>query len=344
VTDLLLASIPSPSQGVWFIGPVPVRAYALCIILGVVVACWLTSRRWVARGGVSTEVFDLAVWAVPFGIIGARLYHVITDYQLFFGPGRSWVDMFKIWQGGLGIWGAVALGALGAWIGSRRMGIRLGAFADAAAPGIVLAQAIGRWGNYFNQELFGRPTTLPWGLEIDIAHRPDGYLSSLTFHPTFLYECLWCVGVALVVIWADKRFTLGYGQAFYVYVIGYTIGRGWIEHLRIDPAHHIAGFRLNDWVSLGVCLLFVALLVVSRRRHPGREPSVYLPGREPATVAVAATEAAADHEADGPGADDQAADHQPIAADEPTAAGEPEPIGSGEQPAGDEQARPTPRE
>jgi prolipoprotein diacylglyceryl transferase len=282
MTSVLLASIPSPSQGVWHLGPIPLRAYAFCIMLGIIVAVWVTTRRWVARGGASTEVFDLAMWAVPFGIVGARLYHVITDYELFFGPGRHWVDMFKIWQGGLGIWGAVALGALGAWIGARRMGIRLTAFADAAAPGILLAQAIGRWGNYFNQELFGGPTTLPWGLRIDVVHRPVDYLTTTTFHPTFLYECLWCIGVALVVVWADRRFTLGHGRAFFLYVIGYTIGRGWIEHLRVDPAHRIGPLRLNDWVSLLVCLLFLVIFLVSRRRRPGRESSVYLPGREPA--------------------------------------------------------------
>ena len=294
MTDVLLASIPSPSQGVWHLGPVPLRAYAFCIMLGVVVAVWVTTRRWVSRGGASTEVFDLAMWAVPFGIVGARLYHVITDYQLFFGAGRDWVDIFRIWEGGLGIWGAVALGALGAWIGARRMGIRLPAFADAAAPGIVLAQAIGRWGNYFNQELFGRPTTLPWGLEIDLVHRPAAYLTTTTFHPTFLYECLWCIGVALLVVWADRRFTLGHGQAFFLYVIGYTIGRAWIEHLRIDPAHLIGPFRLNDYVSVGVCLLFVAIFVVSRRRHPERESSVYLPGREPAQPSAEAAQPSAE--------------------------------------------------
>ena len=281
-------------------------------MLGVVVAVWVTTRRWVARGGASTEVFDLAMWAVPSGIVGARLYHVITDYQLFFGAGRDWTDMFKIWQGGLGIWGAVALGALGAWIGARRMGIRLTAFADAAAPGILLAQAVGRWGNYFNQELFGRPTTLPWGLEIDVVHRPVAYLGTATFHPTFLYECLWCIGVAVVVVWADRRFTLGHGRAFFLYVIGYTIGRAWIEHLRIDPAHQIGPFRLNDYVSVGVCLLFVAIFWVSRCRHPGRESSVYLPGREP----VLASADAADHSA----ASDAPADAPPAAAGDPAPA------------------------
>jgi phosphatidylglycerol---prolipoprotein diacylglyceryl transferase len=313
MTGVLLASIPSPSQGVWHLGPIPLRAYAFCIMLGIVVAVWVTTRRWVARGGASTDVFDLAMWAVPFGIVGARLYHVITDYELFFGPGRHWVDMFKIWQGGLGIWGAVALGALGAWIGARRMGIRLTAFADAAAPGILLAQAIGRWGNYFNQELFGGPTTLPWGLRIDVVHRPVDYLTTTTFHPTFLYECLWCIAVALVVVWADRRFTLGHGRAFFLYVIGYTIGRGWIEHLRVDPAHHIGPLRLNDWVSLLVCLLFVAIFLVSRRRHPGREASVYLPGREPAPAGPVPPSA-------DPGSAADADDPAPPALDSPASA------------------------
>ncbi|MBO4275836.1 prolipoprotein diacylglyceryl transferase family protein, partial [Microbispora triticiradicis] len=193
----LLASIPSPSQGVWNLGPIPIRAYALCIVLGVVVAVWIGERRWRARGGAPGTVTDLAVWAVPFGLVGGRLYHVITDWQIYFGsdaPKRP-IDALFIWEGGLGIWGAIALGALGVWIACRRRGISFTAVADTLAPGVAVAQAIGRWGNYFNQELFGGPTDLPWGLEIEPGH-PGTVPGATTYHPTFLYESLWDLALA----------------------------------------------------------------------------------------------------------------------------------------------------
>ncbi len=272
-----LAYIPSPSSGVIDLGPIPLRGYAFCIIIGVFVAVWYHGRRWVARGGQVGTVADIAVWAVPFGLVGGRLYHVITDYQLYFGEGEDWVDAFKIWQGGLGIWGAIALGALGAWIGCRRRGIPMPAYADALAPGIALAQAIGRWGNWFNQELFGKATDLPWALKID-ADSDTGTLAG-TYHPTFLYESLWCVGVALLVIWADRRFTLGHGRAFALYVAAYTVGRFWIEYLRVDDAHEVLGLRLNNWTSIVVFLAAVAYMVISARHSPGREAVV-----EPAAV------------------------------------------------------------
>jgi prolipoprotein diacylglyceryl transferase len=268
----IAASIPSPSRGVWYLGPFPVRAYALCILAGIVVAIWLGERRWRARGGAPGVVSDLAVWAVPFGIIGGRLYHVITDAELYFTPGADPWNAFKIWDGGLGIWGAVLLGGVGAAIGARRAGVSLAVFADAVAPGIVLAQGMGRWGNWFNQELFGRPTTLPWGLAIDPTHRPAGYGGYATFQPTFVYESLWCVGVAALVIWADRRFSLGHGRVFALYVAAYTVGRAWIEYLRIDDAHRLLGLRLNDWTSLVVFTGAVAYFVISDRRHPGRDP------------------------------------------------------------------------
>ncbi|MEZ3178556.1 prolipoprotein diacylglyceryl transferase [Streptomyces pimonensis] len=266
-----LAYIPSPSSGVLYIGPVPLRGYAFCIIIGVFVAVWLGNKRWIARGGRAGTVADIAVWAVPFGLIGGRLYHVITDYQLYFSEGRDWVDAFKIWEGGLGIWGAIAFGALGAWIGCRRRGIPLPAYADAVAPGIALAQAIGRWGNWFNQELYGRSTDLPWALEITSS--TDGRVPG-TYHPTFLYESLWCVGVALLVIWAGRRFELGHGRAFALYVAGYCAGRFWIEYMRVDEAHHIFGLRLNNWTALLVFLLAVLYIVLSARKRPGREDVV----------------------------------------------------------------------
>lgn len=270
----LLAYIPSPSQGVWHLGPIPIRAYALCIITGIIVAIWMGERRYVARGGSPGTVADVAVWAVPFGIIGGRLYHLVTSWQPYFGAGGHPLNAFKIWNGGLGIWGAVALGGVGAWIACRRMGIPLAPLADAIAPGILVAQAIGRWGNWFNQELFGRPTTLPWGLEIDLAHRPVGYEQYATFQPTFLYESLWMLVVAAFLLWADKRFRMGHGRVFGLYVALYTFGRIWWELLRIDDANHILGVRVNVWVAVLVCAGSIVWLVRSARRHPGREEVV----------------------------------------------------------------------
>ncbi|GAA4954026.1 prolipoprotein diacylglyceryl transferase [Yinghuangia aomiensis] len=271
-----LAYIPSPSRGVIHLGPLPLRGYALCIIIGVVIAIWLGERRWAARGGRHGTVMDIAVWAVPFGLIGGRLYHVFTTPEPYFGKDGDPLQAFAIWKGGLGIWGAILLGGVGAWIACRRRGIPLPAMADAIAPGIVLAQAVGRWGNWFNQELYGKRTDLPWALKIDAAHSPDGVAG--TFHPTFLYESLWCIGVALLVLWADKRFTLGHGRAFALYVAAYTVGRFWFEYLRIDEAEHVLGMRLNNWTSILVFLGAVAYIVVSARKRPGREAPETLRG------------------------------------------------------------------
>ena len=269
---MLLASIPSPDQGSWNLGPIPLRGYALAIILGIVVAIWLGNKRYVARGGQPGLITDIALWAVPFGIVGGRIYHVLSDWQIYFGPdGRGLVAALRIWDGGLGIWGAVAFGALGAWIAARRHHVALPPIADAIAPGIALAQAIGRWGNWFNQELFGRPTDLPWALEISEGRRPAGYEQFETFHPTFLYESIWLVGVALVVIWADRRFRMGHGRAFALYVLLYTLGRVWIEALRIDPVNTVGGLRLNVWTSIIVGLGALIYLVWSARTRPGRE-------------------------------------------------------------------------
>jgi prolipoprotein diacylglyceryl transferase len=286
-----LAYLPSPDQGVWHLGPFPLRAYALCIIAGVVVAIWLGEKRWVARGGKPGQVGDIAIWAVPFGLVGGRLYHVITDYQLYFGDGQDPVAALYIWQGGLGIWGAIGLGALGAYIACRRNKVKFLPLADALAPGIVIAQAIGRWGNWFNQELFGKPTTLPWALEIDPLHRPEGYEQFATFQPTFLYEFLWNLGVAALVIWADRRFKLGYGRAFALYVASYTLGRGWIEYMRIDTVNHIGGLRLNVWTSIILFVAAVAFFVWSAKRHPGREESVL---KEPVEAGTTRDSAAGD--------------------------------------------------
>ena len=303
-------AIPSPADGVWNLGPVPIRGYALCIILGIIAAVWIGEKRWVARGGRPGDVQDLAVWAVPFGIVGARLYHVITDAGLYFGEGDSPVTALYVWQGGLGIWGGVALGAAGVVIGAKVKGIRLLPVLDAMAPGVLIAQAIGRWGNWFNQELFGKPTDLPWGLEVsDDTARDLGFSAGTTFHPTFLYEFIWNLGAFGLVIWADRRFKLGYGRVLALYVMVYTAGRGWIEYLRIDPVQldDVAGLRLNVWVSIVLFLLAAAYFVWQGRRHPGREEQVYLEGREPAEAepnavtdeAIEAGEADEADEADG---------------------------------------------
>jgi phosphatidylglycerol---prolipoprotein diacylglyceryl transferase len=263
--------IPSPSQGVWHLGPLPLRAYALCIVAGIFAGYFVGRHRWVARGGKPEVIADITMWAVPFGLIGSRIYHVLTDYELYFGEGRHPIDALKIWHGGLGIWGGVAFGLFGAWLAARRHGVPFLAAADAMAPGIALAQAIGRFGNYFNQELFGRPTTLPWGLEIDPAHRPEGYEGFRTFHPTFLYEAIWDLGVMALVILADRRYKFGHGRALALYVAGYTAGRALIEMLRIDTVNHLFGLRLNVWTAIILFVLAIGYFVWSARNRPGQE-------------------------------------------------------------------------
>ena len=282
-----LADIPSPTKARYNLGPIPIRMYAMCILAGILVAVWLGDKRWRSRGGKPQEVVDIAIWAVPFGLVGGRLYHVITTSGPYFGTDGDWVKAFYVWEGGLGIWGAIALGALGAYIGCRRRGASLRTFADAVAPGIVLAQALGRWGNWFNNELYGKHTGLPWGLKVHVMDSatqkaiigPDGkpeLVAGGPFHPTFLYESIWCVGVAVLCIWADRRFKLGYGRVFALYVAAYTVGRFWIESLRTDEAHHFLGMRLNDWTAIIVFLGAVAYFLWSRKRLPGREASPYL--------------------------------------------------------------------
>ena len=276
-------AIPSPDQGVWYLGPVPLRAYALAIILGIVAAIWIGERRWVARGGKPGEISDLAIWAVPFGMVGGRLYHVITDWEDYFGPGDSPVEALYVWQGGLGVWGAISLGALGVVLGARRKKIRILPVLDAIAPGILVAQGIGRWGNYFNQELYGSRTGLPWALEID-QFAPSGEVIGHTYHhPTFLSEFLWCLAAFALVVWADRRFRLGHGQVVALYVMTYTAGRGWIEMLRVDPVqmNDVLGLRLNVWTSIVLFVLAAAYFVSSRRTHRSRETSVYA-GQPPA--------------------------------------------------------------
>ncbi|MBX7454400.1 prolipoprotein diacylglyceryl transferase [Mycolicibacterium sp. 3033] len=286
MTSTVLAYIPSPSQGVWHLGPFPLRAYALFIIAGIVAALVLGDRRWVARGGEPGVIYDIALWAVPFGLIGGRLYHVMTDWRTYFGEdGAGFAAALRIWDGGLGIWGAVALGAVGAWVACRRRGIPLPAFGDAIAPGIILAQAIGRLGNYFNQELYGRETTLPWGLEIyervNSAGVPDslngvstGQLIEIV-HPTFLYELIWNLLVFAALILIDRRFRIGHGRLFALYVAGYCVGRFWVELMRSDAATHIAGIRINSFTSTFV---FIAAVVYVMIAPKGREDPQALRG------------------------------------------------------------------
>jgi prolipoprotein diacylglyceryl transferase len=322
---MLPTYFPSPPQGVWHLGPLPLRAYAMFIIIGIVVALLIGDRRWEARGGQRGVIYDIALWVVPFGLVGGRLYHLATDWRTYWGPGGAGLGAaVRIWDGGLGIWGAVALGCVGAWIGCRRRGIPLPAFTDAVAPGLVLAQAIGRLGNYFNQELYGRETTLPWGLEIFYRRDPSGYIDphsldgvstgqvALVVQPTFLYELIWNVLVFVVLIYADRRFTLGHGRLFALYVASYCIGRFGVELLRDDTATHIAGIRINSFTSTFVFVGAVVYIMVAPK---GREDPESLRGNEevpedspeaePADelAAVVAAEAATAAVAVGAGAD-----------------------------------------
>ncbi|MDT4957867.1 MAG: hypothetical protein QOD31_1666 [Pseudonocardiales bacterium] len=308
-----IAAIPSPTHSVWHLGPLPIRAYALCIVAGIFVALWLTARRWRERGGTADDVWDVAGWAVVLGILGGRVYHVLTDPELYFGAGRHPIDAFKIWDGGLGIWGAIALGWVGAWIGCRRKSLSLAAFADAAVPGVVLAQGIGRWGNWFNNELYGGATSVPWKLQIHCmdltaghATICDGGTSTVLgyFQPTFLYESIWDIGLGLLLIYVDRRWRLGHGNVAALYVMCYTAGRIWIEALRTDHANHILGLRLNIWTSVVVFLLGLAWFVTHGGFHSGREPTPYT-GRR-AEAALAGTSSADDdvETADGAEPDD----------------------------------------
>ncbi|WP_224769428.1 prolipoprotein diacylglyceryl transferase [Nocardioides ochotonae] len=288
---LSVLAIPSPDNGVWHLGPVPIRGYALAIILGIVAAIWIGERRWVARGGRPGEVQDLAIWAVPFGLVGARLYHVATDHSLYFGSGENPWSALYVWQGGLGVWGGIAGGILGLAIGARTMGIRLLPLLDALAPGVLVAQAIGRWGNWFNQELFGKPTDLPWALSVsDTTAVNAGYPPGTTFHPTFLYESLWNLAAFALVIWLDRRLRLGHGRVLALYVMAYTAGRAWIEMLRIDSVEldDVLGLRFNVWTSIVLFLAAAIYFVISARRHPGREEQVRT--REPVPADDASTD------------------------------------------------------
>jgi prolipoprotein diacylglyceryl transferase len=256
------ASIPSPSSGTLEIGPLSLNAYGLMIALGVVAAIWLCGRRFEEKGiGTREDATAIGLWAVAAGVVGARLYHVITDWERFDG---NLGDIVKIWEGGLGIPGGLLAGIpVGIWAAHRR-GLPMGEVANCAAPAIALAQAIGRWGNWFNQELFGRPTDLPWALEIDEDNIPVGYGPDTTFHPTFLYESLWNFGLCGVLLWIDHRFRPGPGRLMAMYLVGYGLGRFWVEGLRIDPADELGPFRWNQWVALAAIIGGLAYLALTR--------------------------------------------------------------------------------
>jgi prolipoprotein diacylglyceryl transferase len=299
MTTALPAYIPSPTDGVWHLGPVPIRGYALCIIVGIFCAAWVADRRYRRRGGGVGDINEVATWAVPFGLVGGRVYHVATDWSDYFGKGGSPLRSVEVWKGGLGIPGAVALGAVGVFIACRRRGLLMPPVADSVAPGLVLAQGIGRWGNWFNQELYGRPTGLPWAVRIDSNHQvgviatkfqetPYGY-----YQPTFLYESIWDIGTAIALVVLDRKYRLGHGRVFALYLVLYGLGRSWIEALRIDPAHHFYGLRLNDWTSIIIVVAGVLGYLVSARFRPGREVVLVRHGTAPAEPTPAVDDAAA---------------------------------------------------
>jgi prolipoprotein diacylglyceryl transferase len=281
------ASIPSPSDGVIDLGPIPLHVYGILLALGVVVAAVMTGRRWARWGRDRREFDDVVVWIVIGGVVGARLYHVATDYEKFEG---DWLRVLEIWRGGLSIWGVVAGGLLAVIIVCRVKHIEIPLMADAIAPGLLVAQAIGRWGNWFNQELFGEPTTLPWGLEIDVAHRPAGFGGFATFHPTFLYESLYCLALVALLLWVERRWRVRTGQTTALYLATYCFGRFWLENLRIDDAKVVGGLRINAWVSLLVMAAGIVWFVVAGRRghvDPGRYPETPVTvGGSPAITSV----------------------------------------------------------
>ena len=272
-----LQSIPSPQISFFEIGPFKIHFYALCILTGMILAVFLADRRLVQRGAKSGIALDIALWTVPIAVVGARIFHVLTHSGDYFYPGADLTAVLRIWEGGIAIYGGLIGGAVGAWIGTNRSGIKFWSFADAVAPGILLAQAIGRWGNYFNQELFGLPTTLPWGLEInsDNPAFPVGLPASTHFHPTFLYESLWSFMGVAVLLWLDNRLKLRWGTMFGAYLIYYSLGRLITENLRIDPSDVILGLRTNVWSAIFGVLVGAFIIYWQKRQHPGPEASVY---------------------------------------------------------------------
>ncbi|TFC30805.1 prolipoprotein diacylglyceryl transferase [Cryobacterium sp. MDB1-18-2] len=279
---ILFASIPSPDISFFSIGPLRIHFYALFILAGIAAAVWLTSRRLTRRGGEPGLVLDIALWTVPLGIVGGRLYHVVTHPGDYFFPGADLWKALYVWEGGLAIFGAVLFGAAGAYIACRRSGLRFLSFADALAPGMLLAQAMGRLGNYHNHELFGAPTTLPWGLQIESTNPafPAGLPAGTLFQPLFLYEILWNLFGVAVLLLVERQFNLRWGKAIGLYLLWYGIGRTWLEALRLDPTEfQLVGLKINMITAMVIALIGIVLIVVQSRRHPGPENSPYLPGR-----------------------------------------------------------------
>jgi prolipoprotein diacylglyceryl transferase len=263
----LLSAIPSPSSGTLEIGPVNLNAYGLMIALGVVAAVRIAGKRAERINAASMDdMSSIALWAVPAGVLGGRAYHVLTDYEKFQG---NWGDVIKVWQGGLGIWGGITVGVLVGFWRAKKMNLDAWVLVSCSVPGIAVAQAIGRWGNWWNQELFGRPTDLAWALEVsDATALKAGFAEGTTFHPTFLYESLGCLVLAVALIAVEKKLKPGRGRLLAWYVAGYTALRFFIEGLRIDEAKELAGFRFNQWVSIIAFAIAVAFLVLDARRSP----------------------------------------------------------------------------
>jgi len=273
----VISSIPSPEFSYIDLGPLRLHFYALFILTGIVLAVLLSDYRLHKRGAERGVMLDIALWAVPFGILGGRLFHVFTHPRDYFYQGADPLAILYVWEGGLAIYGALLLGAVGAYLGARQAGIKFWSLADAIAPGLLLAQAIGRWGNYFNQELFGLPTDLPWGLEIPSSNPayPAGFPDGVTFHPTFAYEMLWSLtGVVLLLI-IDRRFNMRFGRLFGLYLVIYSTGRAWIEAIRIDPSEIILGLRINIWSAIVGIIIGLTIIIVQHYRHRGLESSIF---------------------------------------------------------------------
>ena len=280
-----------------------IHAYAICILLGIVAAVVVTNRRLNARGVERWIIIDIAIWAVPFGIVGGRLFHVFTHVSDYFGPGRDPLSFLYIWEGGLAIFGALILGSVGAYFGCRQVGLRFTAFLDAVAPAMLLAQAFGRLGNYFNHELFGMPTSLPWGLQIESSNAayPTGLPEGTLFHPTFLYEIIWNVIGFAVIMLIDRKFQLQWGRVLALYLIWYGIGRSVLESIRVDTSETFFGIRTNVWASFAAIIIGLVIFYVQSKRHTGKEPSAYLPGREPRSKTdVDSEDTYSEHDDDAP--------------------------------------------
>lgn len=285
MNSTIFLAIPSPDVSYIELGPLRIHFYALFILTGIILALVLTESRLRSRGAESGVALDISLWAIPLGILGGRFFHVVTHPNDYFFPGADLFAVFRIWEGGLAIYGALMFGALGAAIGARASGIKFSSYLDAVAPGVLLAQAVGRWGNYFNNELFGTPTDLPWGLQIDSNNPayPAGLPEGVLFHPTFLYESIWSLAGVALLLAADQRFNLRWAKMFGLYIVYYSVGRVWVEAIRIDPSEIVLGLRINIWSAIVGIALGLAIIVVQSRRHPGLEENVYKPGRKPVT-------------------------------------------------------------